>query len=446
MEEIPVYISKSLLDSAYVLQYPTKNSGTSLENQEIVNCCIKPISQQIKIDFRLDTASKNYDASKGEELAWKADGKNPNRAQERPTFQNGIMDKQSFVSCLPMKNVDRYIVGILQDREVHASQIQNIIQMRPSYTCFDKLDKRNKAEQKADNDADDADEEIKQVTVKFSRIENERIKKAREKSFNVISQRGAEEPWCEAMWHAKDSTASELEKQKLFATNNEASGHALSLSNREYFDNLVSIEEKVISVTDGIPNCVISRELLLNMSLLDQLKVILRDAKVLDYNSIVKLVGDKNVTGEKLVRTLPLAGILVRGNWVVQSEFLYPPKSVSSVNGVSAELMCRGRDYILYKFAKCDEIDRRQVAAIVLLPPEEVLEILKSVGRLNAQRKWEFMCASDPAFEAKHQELVQRQEVYWRAKEEKFNELEANKSPKRVRKKSVRESKTSESK
>lgn len=57
------------------MQYPTKNSGFCLENQEIVNCCFKPVSQQLKIDFRLDTSSKNYDASKGEELAQTADGK-----------------------------------------------------------------------------------------------------------------------------------------------------------------------------------------------------------------------------------------------------------------------------------------------------------------------------------------------------------------------------------
>lgn len=194
------------------------------------------------------------------------------------------MDKQSFTSSHPMKNVDRYIVGILQDHEVHATQIKNIIQMRPNYSCFDKLDKRNKAEQKAEKEADEEEEELKQVTVKFSRIENERIKKAREKSFNVISQRGAEEPWCETLWHPQTATASELEKQKLFASNIEATGQTLSLSNKEYFDNLVSTDDKVICVTDGMPSRNISRKILRNMSLLDQLKVILRDGEYIKLN------------------------------------------------------------------------------------------------------------------------------------------------------------------
>lgn len=165
-------------------------------------------------------------------------------------------------------------------------------------------------------------------------------------------------------------------------------------------------------------------------------------AKVLSYSGIIKTIDDDTVTSEKLIRTLPLAGMLICGNWVVQSEFLYPPNSVSSVNGVPAELMCRARDYILYKFSKFIDFDRPFVTSIVQLPPEECLEILKSVGRLNSNKKWQFILPPDTTFESKHQELVQRQEAYWKAKEDKYLELEANRSPKRVRKKSVRESKT----
>lgn len=162
----------------------------------------------------------------------------------------------------------------------------------------------------------------------------------------------------------------------------------------------------------------------------------------MSYSDIVKAIDDCNVTSEKLIRTLPLAGMLIRGNWVVQSEFLYPPDSVSSVNGVPAELMCRARDYILYKFSKSNEFDRPHVTSIVQLPPEECLEILKSVGRINSNKKWEFILSPDTVFESKHIELVQRQEAYWKAKEEKYLELEAKRSPKRVRKKSVREYKS----
>lgn len=36
---------------------------------------VKPINQEIKIAYQLDTASQRYDAFKGEQLALAADGK-----------------------------------------------------------------------------------------------------------------------------------------------------------------------------------------------------------------------------------------------------------------------------------------------------------------------------------------------------------------------------------
>lgn len=429
-------MSKALVENLYVLQYPMKSRDTDFEGNEVVNCCVKPISKRVKIDFALDTASKHYDAFKGEQLAIYADGKNPSKG-ERPTFRSGTMDKQTFLSSLPMDNVDKYIVGILQDGEVHVSQLSGILQMRPSYSYFDKLDKRNKAEKKAENEADIDDEELKQVTVQFSRIENEKMKKARERV--NFTEKGVDEPWCEIMFHKKKSTAAELEKQKLFAAKTEMTGHALSLSNQEYFDSLV-VSDAIPMEAESLQGTVIPRDTLKNMPLLEQLKVILKDGKVLNFQQIQNYVEDKSITTEKLLRTLPQVGLLVRGNWVVQSEILYPLNTLSNINGVTSELMCRGRDYMLYKLSKGETIERRKMATITQLPPDEVLDILKSIAQLNHQKQWELMLPVDQTFEAKYQELVQRQDMYWQLKEEKFNALECEKSPKRVRKKSTRES------
>lgn len=425
-----------------------KNLLSNFDDTEVVNCCVKPLSQQVKVDYALDTASTYYDSFKGEQLALAADGNKAlhnKNSKERPTYKNGTMDKQSFMSTTPMENVSKYIVGVFQDREFHATSVKSIVQMRPSYSYFDKLDKRNKAEQKAENEADLDEEEVKQVTVKFARIENDKVKKAREKSFNFLSQKGTDEAWCETLWHGKSSTTAELEKQKLFTTNSSLTGHALCLTNKEYIELLVPPDELEITPTVELTkdSNVISREMLKTLPLIDQLKIVLRDSKVVNLTNLMTLLDDKLLTTEKVLRALPSAGLLIRGNWVVQSEFLYPTDGVSSINGVPSELMCRGRDYILYKLTKGDCIDRKRIANVVQLPPEEVKEILLTVGRLNQNKQWELQQAPDLTFENKYQEIVQRQEMYWRAKEDKFNEMELERSPKRVRKKSVREGKTS---
>lgn len=50
---------------------------------------------------------------------------------------------------------------------------------------------------------------------------------------------------------------------------------------------------------------------------------------------------------DKILQALTTVGVLLRGNWAIQSDVLYPEKSWSALNGVPAEYMCRARDYIV---------------------------------------------------------------------------------------------------
>lgn len=62
-------------DNLYVLQYPTKKLDLDPNESHVLRTSVKPINQEIKIAYQLDSASKNYDAFKGEQLAIAADGK-----------------------------------------------------------------------------------------------------------------------------------------------------------------------------------------------------------------------------------------------------------------------------------------------------------------------------------------------------------------------------------
>lgn len=138
----------------------------------------------------------------------------------------------------------------------------------------------------------------------------------------------------------------------------------------------------------------------------------------------------------QILRTLPTVGLLIHGNWVVQSEILYPEKSVSSTNGVPAELMCRARDYILYQFYRNENIDRKKISIITQIPSDEVKELLLTIASWDKSRGWHLVHPKDDEFDARNPELKQRQDAYWRAKDEAFEELEheAIRSPRRKRK------------
>lgn len=276
-----MFLSKNLEKNLYVFQYPTKSSSSSaFENTTVSNCCVKPINQEVKVDFELNVESNFYDQFKGRNFALASDGKAQQKG-ERPTFRHGIMDKQSFVSGKSVENVDRYVVGILQDKEIHLSPLANILQLRPTFSYFDKEDKRTKAEEKAANDEED-EEELQQVTVKFSRADNERIKKAREKTYDYQMKKSAEEPWCETFWHPRTSPTSELERQKLFAMNQEKVT-AFSLNNEEYVEKLMPSQNNEINIENILPAKVISKARLKNMTLNDQLKVLLKDGESFNF-------------------------------------------------------------------------------------------------------------------------------------------------------------------
>jgi DNA-directed RNA polymerase-3 subunit RPC5 len=66
----------------------------------------------------------------------------------------------------------------------------------------------------------------------------------------------------------------------------------------------------------------------------------------MQFSQLVTLLGLTDDTAS-LLRTVQQVAVLVQGNWVVRSDILYPKDTASSIGGVPAELMCRGRDYIV---------------------------------------------------------------------------------------------------
>lgn len=59
------------------------------------------------------------------------------------------------------------------------------------------------------------------------------------------------------------------------------------------------------------------------------------------------LTGSEGLTSDAMLKALPQVAVLVRGNWVVKSDVLYPQNTFSATSGVPADLMCRSRDYVV---------------------------------------------------------------------------------------------------
>ncbi|KAM3959237.1 RNA polymerase III subunit E [Aphomia sociella] len=433
VQEIPVYLSQALSKNLYVYQYPVRPANRDWKDVKVNNASIKPKNQIVRLEIGLDTYSDKYCSSKGEQIAINTDGqqesswhvKEKDRSQY---FRNGIMDKIVYESSNPCTETRHYAVAILQDKELHCTPIQGVVQMRPSYSYYDKQEKRKHDKNKTeDSDDEEKDPEVQQITVKFARQETEVAKKAREKSFETMSHRLAEEPWYDGMWKHHNTDHAELERLKLFSATS-SDGSSLRLRGREYVRALVPPADGALEPT-RIP------------SLQDQVREILINAKLMTFNELRSMVrSEENVAGgvavSALLAALGAAASCVRGVWAARSADLY-----TRAAPVSPALLCAARDHVLYLFTQHTYIDRRKVAAAVRLPPQDVLQILSSVAKHNPEHGWELLIPPDTAFEAKYPDIVQRQNLHWEARQRSFNEMLIGENlPKRQRKKSQRES------
>lgn len=48
-----------------------------------------------------------------------------------------------------------------------------------------------------------------------------------------------------------------------------------------------------------------------------------------------------------ILKYLQQVAVLVQGNWIINSELIYPKDTKSHQNGIPAELMCRARDFVV---------------------------------------------------------------------------------------------------
>lgn len=216
----------------------------------------------------------------------------------------------------------------------------------------------------------------------------------------------------------------------------------LNLTNTQYLDALIPAPKP--GQQQLLLNAVISLDNLKLYSLSDQIQTILRDGKVINFDLLLRMLDNAAWSADLVLQTLPSVGMLVQGNWTVLSEILYPTGTLSGTNGVPAELMCRARDYVvrplahvhfatvitpifvvqLFKLSRNEPLERPRVAIVTQIPPDEVHEIMLTVAQYTKGAGWQLLLPPDHQFEQNYQRYKERQDLYWRAKEQKFHEME----------------------
>ncbi|XP_014724836.1 PREDICTED: DNA-directed RNA polymerase III subunit RPC5 isoform X3 [Sturnus vulgaris] len=396
IQEIDVFLARSLLEKLYLFQYPIRPASMTYDDVTHLSAKIKPKQQKVELEMAIDTLNPNYCRSKGEQIALNVDG---TCTDETSTYSSKLMDKQTFCSSQAASNVSRYAAAIYKKGELHLTPLHGILQLRPSFTYLDKADakhrEREAANEGGDSSQDEAEDDVKQIT----------------------------------------DSRSEHERQYLFSQ-----GHGLAenteliKSPSEYLMMLMppSVEEE--NDKPMAPSNVLSMAQLRTLPLADQIKILMKNVKVMPFANLLSLLGS-GTDPTAVLRCVQQVALLVQGNWVVKSDVLYPKDTSSPHSGVPAEVLCRGRDFVMWKFTQDRWVVRKEVAAVTKLCPEDVKDFLEhmSVARIN--KGWEFMLPYDEDFVKKHPDIVQRQQMLWmgiQAKLEKvYNLLKEHLTPKK---------------
>ncbi|KAK6301768.1 hypothetical protein J4Q44_G00278210 [Coregonus suidteri] len=175
IQEIDVYLAKSLADKLYLFQYPVRLSSMTYDDVTHLSAKIKPKQQKVELEMAINTQSPNYCRSKGEQIALNVDG----TTSEDSKHLLCMMDKQTFTSIQSTTNTSRYAAAVFRKGELHVTPLQGILQMRPSFSYLDKADSKHRERETAneggDSSQDEAEEDVKAVTVRFPALSRSRL-------------------------------------------------------------------------------------------------------------------------------------------------------------------------------------------------------------------------------------------------------------------------------
>lgn len=414
VQEIDVYLAKSLVEKLYLFQYPVRPASMTYDDIPHLSARIKPKQQKVELEMAIDTLNPNYCRSKGEQIALNVDG---TCADETSTYSSKLMDKQTFCSSQTTSNTSRYAAALYRQGELHLTPLHGILQLRPSFSYLDKADSKHREREAAteagDSSQDEAEDDVKQITVRFSRPESEQARQRRVQSYEFLQKKHAEEPWAHLHYYGLKDSRSEHERQYLLCQGScGAENTELIKSPSEYLMMLMPPNQEEERDKPVAPSNVLSMAQLRTLPLADQIRILMKNVKVMPFANLMSLLGP-SIDSVAVLRGIQKVAMLVQGNWVVKSDILYPKDSSSPHSGVPAEVLCRGRDFVMWKFTQSRWVVRKEVATVTKLCAEDVKDFLEHMAVVRVNKGWEFVLPYDGEFIRKHPDVVQRQHMLW---------------------------------
>lgn len=433
VKEIPVFLSKTLADKLYLVQYPAYITD-GYANATILKTSIKPENKKINMEFAIDTLNEqSYDSNMGKQMALIVD---KSKKDEDKIFNSELMDKIVLTSERTLSDCSNFAIGVFQDDELHITPLKGMLHMKLQCDYLDENDKRSKDGAKGTGEDGDKDEDAMPVQVTFAKHLPDNLKRMQEQSFQHHTKKSQEEPWIHTSYIPFYDSQTELTRMEMFCPSADESVN-LNLVPKNYLSVLVPAECNSREYDNQTDFHVITK-----LPLLDQLRIIMKHVKVIAFATLCEFLSPEH-DQRTVLKYMQQVAVLVQGNWVVNSELIYPSLSVQS--GIS-ELMCKARDYILLLFTEHQYLKRNAVSAFIKLPSDEINQIFAELGIYESQKGWRLKQPPNLSFCNTYPDIAQRQEMVWDTNRKRLREMidAYNQPPQRQRRKSNRESLGSE--
>ncbi|XP_026817433.1 DNA-directed RNA polymerase III subunit RPC5-like isoform X2 [Rhopalosiphum maidis] len=400
-----------------LLHYPTRLSKNDhLLSSTVTQCKYKSECEELEISYALDT-DKNYDKGHGQELAAEMD----KMSKDKSNYPSGMVDHLSFESHNTSSNTTDMIM-YTSGKSIHLCPLKKTLNMLPKLSHIDKIDLKddNKKSSLNQNESEEEEEESEQIMAKFK---DRPGKKSEKKKMQEMVKQRAMEPWIDLSFIPNGHYFSRGELDKFLLP------HSNIIDEK---DPGISITKIVKEVNDENITAIRARQLsrseIKSYSLKKQIKIFLLNAKMISTKMLMDLLHKCNMPTDESVTIilthLKELAVLVRGNWTIKSEHLYPDNTISSHFGLSNEIMCLLRDYMIHLLDSNQIVNRKNIGKMFNAPPEEVKDALTSVAVLDENKTWKLLVTDNDGFletVENYNEICKEQSDWWATRVKQIN-------------------------
>jgi DNA-directed RNA polymerase-3 subunit RPC5 len=392
VQEIPVFLGKALQDQLYLLHHP-----------------LRPRSRPYDKDYGPLQSARVKHKQKRLELVYSVDEYDPHfdQAHDRASRTKALTLDSSVVP--PKTN---YVVGVLQNGELHLSPLHAICRMRPSFGYIDDADAEKKAEEDKNNAPQQHQMEIKPVLVKYRRQQTARSLAYQRLTYDHMKAQNDAEEWRELDVYGKNSQEAREHFRKLASTS--TSAVPFPMGNEEYLHNLsaqndddrvkfkpaqeqMRSEDGVYAPNSGISSVattqasLFARAAALNgaaavpMSLSSaaesgavpvyhRVLQLLQSARLLRFDQMRVLLHLNNEEDVKqALDSLQKNAYLVQGNWVCRSSVIY--------RDLDRKRVALARDYLLTQVDERRIVSRNKLSQLFRLSLQDTTVIFTELSR-----------------------------------------------------------------